>query len=209
MKRGDTVVQQRDIAHVDFIKIDTEGHEREVLEGLRNTIERDRPVVCLELNHWCLNVFRRVSVPDFLDYLRSVFPLLYAVDHNEVRDLHDEAEAHVVMHEHIVGNRFQDVVGAFDVNRLDTFLDRFVRKSEGFRELEDRCWALEGELTQMTRAMEDMQEALGGAEAALAGAEAELAGAEAELADTKRTVSWRITKPLRAVRRRMVSWTGS
>jgi Methyltransferase FkbM domain len=34
---------------VRFIKVDVEGSEREVLDGARATIERDRPVLMLEL----------------------------------------------------------------------------------------------------------------------------------------------------------------
>jgi FkbM family methyltransferase len=173
--RGDSYVAEHGIERVDFIKIDTEGYEREVIEGLRATIDRDRPVVCLELNHWCLNAFRRMSVPDFLDYLRSVFPVLYAVDLNEVRDLYDKDDTYAVLYEHIVQRKFPAIVAAFDLATLDNFLDRYVRKSVRFRELEDRCL----DLTRQNAAL------------------------EAELTAMRGTTSWRITRPLRAVRRRV------
>jgi hypothetical protein len=38
-----------DLADVRFIKVDVEGSEREVLDGARATIARDRPVLLLEL----------------------------------------------------------------------------------------------------------------------------------------------------------------
>ncbi len=116
---GDAWLRDERIGQVDFIKIDVEGFERHVIEGLEQTIARCRPVVVLELNHWCLNAFQRTSVPDFLDYLRGVFPLLYAVDGADMRDLHNTDDAYHVMYHHIVNNfRYPNLVGAFDTARL-------------------------------------------------------------------------------------------
>lgn len=53
----DALVTDCGLASVDFIKIDAEGHELDVLGGARNTLEKFRPNVLLEMNHWCLNVF--------------------------------------------------------------------------------------------------------------------------------------------------------
>ena len=38
-----------EISPVSFLKIDVEGHEREVLEGARRTLERNRPIVLIEI----------------------------------------------------------------------------------------------------------------------------------------------------------------
>ena len=73
----------------------------------------------LELNHWCLNAFQRTSIPDFLDLLRSTFPILLAVDGDTYMDLHDEGERYIVMYHHILHMRYPNVVGAFDEDRLD------------------------------------------------------------------------------------------
>lgn len=117
---GDAWIAQAGVERVDFIKIDVEGFERNVIEGLADTIARDRPVVVLELNHWCLNVFQRTSIPDFFDFLRGVFPVLYAVDGpNEVRDLHNTDHAYDVMYQHVVNNfRYANLVGGFDRARM-------------------------------------------------------------------------------------------
>lgn len=117
---GDAWLRQAKVEQVDFIKIDVEGFERNVIEGLRETIVRDRPVVVLELNHWCLNAFQRTSVPDFLDFLRRMFPLLYAVERDgDVRDLHDVNDAYHVMYQHIVNNfKYPNLVAGFDAGRL-------------------------------------------------------------------------------------------
>jgi hypothetical protein len=71
------------------------------------------------LNHWCLNAFQRTSVPDFFDFLRGVFPFLYAVDGTDVRNLHDPDDSYNVMYQHIAHNfRYPNLVGAFDRSRV-------------------------------------------------------------------------------------------
>lgn len=55
---------------VDAIKIDVEGHELEVLEGMVNTLKRDRPIVIVE----CLSIEQSDKVVSFfnqIDYTRT------------------------------------------------------------------------------------------------------------------------------------------
>jgi hypothetical protein len=100
-----------------------EGFERNVIEGLQETLTFHRPVVVLELNHWCLNVLQRTSVPDFLDFLRSVFPYLYAIEKDDVRDLHNHNDAYHVMYHHVVGGfKYPNIVAAYSVDRLSSLL---------------------------------------------------------------------------------------
>lgn len=129
--QGDAYMASSGIAAVDFIKIDVEGFERDVIEGLSQTIASARPIVTLELNHWCLNVLQRTSVPDFLDFLRSVFPYLYAVGAEDVCNLHDPSEAYHVMFRHVVGLDYQNIVGAFDPARLEAFHAGFKFRNAG------------------------------------------------------------------------------
>ena len=42
-------LDEQGVSNVGFIKIDVEGHEREVLAGARQVIERDRPVLLIEM----------------------------------------------------------------------------------------------------------------------------------------------------------------
>jgi len=141
--KGDDFMAESSVPKVDFIKIDVEGFEKSVIEGLSATIARDQPIVVLELNHWCLNALQRTSVPDFFDFLRSVFPHLYAVDMSYVRNLndrirrkllpslydvkdaknlHDLNASYHVMNRHILnGFSYPILVGAFDKDQLETF----------------------------------------------------------------------------------------
>jgi FkbM family methyltransferase len=50
VKRGDDVIEARRLKGVDFIKVDVEGHEIAVLEGLKATIARDQPAVAFEFH---------------------------------------------------------------------------------------------------------------------------------------------------------------
>lgn len=70
----------------------------------------------MEMNHFCLDVLQRITIPDFLDYMRFIFPYLYAIDtdNTSIVDLHVPDDAYMVMHEHVVKHRFPNLVGGFD-----------------------------------------------------------------------------------------------
>lgn len=104
-----------------FIKIDVEGFEGHVLRGAAATLKRHRPVVVLELNHWCLNAFQRTSLPDFFDQLRSTFPILCAVDGHCYLDLHSPGESYEVMYHNIMSMRYQNILCAFDEAQVARF----------------------------------------------------------------------------------------
>lgn len=121
IRQMDEVLRSLNLSTVDFIKIDVEGFEGQVLRGGVQTLSTHRPVVVLELNHWCLNAFQRTSIPDFFDFLRSMFPILLAVDGLNFLNLHDKDESYIIMYHHILHMRFPNIVAAFDESRLDRF----------------------------------------------------------------------------------------
>lgn len=125
IRQLDEVVQSLNLERLDFIKIDVEGFEGHVLRGAFQTISVYRPVVVLELNHWCLNAFQRTSVPDFFDLLRSIFPILLAVDGSNYMNLHDASDSYIVMYNHILHMRFPNIVAAFDENQLIAFKSNY------------------------------------------------------------------------------------
>ncbi len=50
MRKLDEVLNEEDIQRVDFIKIDTESSEHLVLKGLTGILERDHPIISLEVS---------------------------------------------------------------------------------------------------------------------------------------------------------------
>jgi FkbM family methyltransferase len=107
-----------------FIKIDVEGYELNVLKGGAEYIEKYKPTVVLEMNHFCLNVLQRITMPEFMDCLCSIFPYLFAVDsdNKQIISLESADSRYHVMHEHVVKNRFPNIVGSF--NDISHVLDQ-------------------------------------------------------------------------------------
>jgi hypothetical protein len=99
----------------DFLKIDVEGFEQNVIIGGKRLLQKGAPTVIMEMNHFCLDVLQRITIPDFLDFMRSVFPYLYAVDadNRSIVDLCIPDQAYGVMHEHVVNHRYPNIVGGF------------------------------------------------------------------------------------------------
>ena len=99
-----------------FLKIDVEGFEQNVVRGGGGFLQRARPIVVMEMNHFCLDVLQRITIPDFLDYMCAIFPYLFAIDtdNTAIVDLHAPDKAYHVMHEHVIRHRFSNIVGGFD-----------------------------------------------------------------------------------------------
>ena len=122
----DRVVAAQVIDKIDFMKVDIEGFEMRMLQGGRRTIERLRPTCVVELNHWCLNAFQRTSVPEFLDFLKEIFPVLYAVQGDTYRDLYDQDQMYDVLYHHIVSFQFANLVCGFDTDGpIKKFLETY------------------------------------------------------------------------------------
>lgn len=123
----DEAIQSFGIDRLDFIKIDVEGFELDVLEGATESLRRYKPRVVLEMNHFCLNQFRRITIPEFRERLLAIFPHAYAVDGAEYLDFTDEKEAYTISYRHLVNMRYSNIAAGFDktdlLKRL-TSLDR-------------------------------------------------------------------------------------
>ena len=50
IRNGDRFLREADIGRVDVIKMDVQGFEPEALAGLRETIARDHPLLCVEIS---------------------------------------------------------------------------------------------------------------------------------------------------------------
>ena len=64
---------------VDFVKIDVDGYEGEVIQGAAEVLYRDRPTLLLEMHPHMLPRFNS-SVQSILDILRDIYPRIEAFD---------------------------------------------------------------------------------------------------------------------------------
>ncbi len=68
---GDDVLEESGIEHIDLVKIDVQGAEKEVLSGLRKTLQRSHPLVWIEISETTRHDFSTVgSVFDCLGQRR-------------------------------------------------------------------------------------------------------------------------------------------
>ena len=74
----DRVVSSRGLERLDFVKIDVEGFEPDVLAGGAGAIERFRPAIYMEFNSWTLMAYRNLNPREFLEDLVRRFPHVLA-----------------------------------------------------------------------------------------------------------------------------------
>jgi len=67
----DEFCEEHEIERVDLVKIDTDGHEYEVLKGAREIIRKFRPVVIFEVGMYIMDE-RRVDFSDYLGFFESL-----------------------------------------------------------------------------------------------------------------------------------------
>jgi FkbM family methyltransferase len=80
----DDFVTSRGIERLDFIKIDTDGHEFDVLLGAKNTIERFRPQIIFELGQYVMEE-RGIDFKDYNSFFdRLGYSLTDAADNKPI-----------------------------------------------------------------------------------------------------------------------------
>ena len=114
IKRLDDMFPDLPLDRVDFMKVDVEGFELEVFAGAREILNTYRPIVFLEMNHWCLNIYRRISLPEFRERLMQIFPYVYAIDGLDYLDYVDEKNVHHINYHHVLEFKYMNLVAGFD-----------------------------------------------------------------------------------------------
>jgi len=114
VKRLDETFSELSLDRLDFMKVDVEGFELEVFAGAKEILNAYKPIVFLEMNHWCLNIYRRISIPEFRDRLLNFFPYVYAIDGLDYLDYVDLRNVHHINYHHVLQFRFMNLVAGFD-----------------------------------------------------------------------------------------------
>ena len=100
-----------DLDRLDLIKIDTEGHDPEVLRGGIETIARLRPVVLLEFASYALTMHAETLPQAALAYIRDQFHRLYIVRDGYLERLATDLQAVYFLYENATSNPVMDLVG--------------------------------------------------------------------------------------------------
>lgn len=115
----DQLVADEGLERLRFVKIDVEGYELEVLRGATAVLENSRPVVFLESNPYCLSIFHKISLVDFVAEILSIFPFVFALDFTSgvrILDLTMSRNLPGFYHDSVVTNGFPNLVCGFDAD---------------------------------------------------------------------------------------------
>jgi FkbM family methyltransferase len=146
------------VSRIDLIKIDTEGHDIDVLRGAKATIDRCRPAVIIEFSSYGLTMHAQRLPHEALAELRATFDRLFALESDgTLREIASDMDALDLLHENAVVRPVQDLVGVFESSSL---LAPILRRAEnpGPRRTTELAW-----LHERTQTLEA---ALGDAQAA-------------------------------------------
>jgi FkbM family methyltransferase len=81
-----------DLARLDFVKMDIEGHEPQALAGFARLITRHRPVLLVEFNPRCLVDLQRQDPHAFLKQIFAFYPRVRVISAFEDDETFDSAE---------------------------------------------------------------------------------------------------------------------
>lgn len=105
VERLDFLVAESSLKQVDFIKIDTEGHERQVLNGSINILETFNPWIFIEFNSWRLMAFSNISPRTFIEYLMNTYQQVGQVRHGQdVLWIKSSQDAMAFLHDNVANH---------------------------------------------------------------------------------------------------------
>lgn len=125
IKTLDDVFDSFNLERVDFMKIDIEGYELFALEGAKKILDSFKPIVYLEMNHWCLNVMQRITLPEFRERLLALFPYVFAIEKYSYLDFTCPNNFHLIAHEHLIKFKYLNLVAGFNKEELLQNLQNF------------------------------------------------------------------------------------
>lgn len=202
----DDFVAEQKIDKVDLLKVDVEGYDIDVIRGAAKTISAMHPTVVMEFATFAITTHRQLLPADVLAEFRGVFDHVYVIERwGMLRELVDDPKAWDFLYENANFRPVQDIVGAFEDSRMYPLLSELASpRAGGTHPPPDYLQRIQDEAAKSDELRTQLHEARE-AEAALRATVADLeqrvdAGVREQEA-IKTTLSWRITKPLRSVRK--------
>lgn len=125
VKTLDNEFNSFNMPRLDFLKIDVEGYELFVLEGAKDSLKKFKPIVYLEMNHWCLNVIQRITLPEFRERLLAIFPFVFAIENYTFLDFTCPNQFHQIAHAHLIYFKYLNLIAGFNKEELLQKLENF------------------------------------------------------------------------------------
>ena len=186
----DDFVKANAIERVDFIKIDVEGFEPNVLKGACATIERFNPIIYMEFNSWALLSQGRTNPLSFLSDIFGEFEAVYVAAESgqfeakpALAVLHDNLAFHGSVNDLILLKRSRPL--KLPPAPLTLMVPEVIDPSLEIKALKDQIVAL----NEQAAALEEEAVCL-----------------KTQIATIQNSTSWRVTAPLRRVKR-AISWS--
>lgn len=98
----DAVAEQRKVNRIDFIKIDVEGFELDVINGGRQTISKYQPSVFLEFNSFTLIAYGNQNPRFVLEELMRLFPYVYRFSNGAPVLISNDSAVLAFIHDNLV-----------------------------------------------------------------------------------------------------------
>lgn len=100
----DDFVAVSNISAIDFIKVDVEGLELEVIKGAKNTISQFLPSLFIEFNSYALVSNGNINPREFISQLRSMFPFVYRLKSDELSLIQTDYDVLSLIYDNMIQN---------------------------------------------------------------------------------------------------------
>jgi FkbM family methyltransferase len=192
--RLDDLVADLGLTSLDILKIDVEGHDIRVVRGARETIERFKPVVVMEFATLAISLHAGMLPSDVLREVRDQFERVYVVQENgKLHRINSDADAIGFLEGNAVRSPVQDLVCVPAGSPLADAVEALVT-DEPARTRDDHLWDLQKELQHAVGRVGELEQRV-------EELSAERDDVRRHATQLEQTLSWRVTRPLRSVRR--------
>ena len=109
--KGDEYLRSINFNRIDFMKIDVEGYEIDVLRGFIKNLGKIETVL-LEFNHWCLSFYREMLPTKALFEISLYFDYIFFYDRatNRYEEINTESDKIGFLHQNMTKNNVDDLL---------------------------------------------------------------------------------------------------